>query len=140
MRTDAAKPPVRLVDYRPPDYLIDRVELDINLHLTRTKVRARLSIRPNPAGEPGAPLVLDGDGLHAQSATVDDRSLKFDEIVVTPDKFVLPKPPQKPRLCKGLEENRSIFRNSEKELLRLCAGSSGPGCLFLSIDALQQQA
>ncbi len=96
MRTDAAKPPVRLVDYRPPDYLIDRVELDINLHLTRTKVRARLSIRPNAAGEPGAPLVLDGDGLHAQSATVDDRSLKFDEIVVTPDKFVLPKPPQQP--------------------------------------------
>ena len=93
MRTDTAKPPVRLADYRPPDYLIDRVELDINLHLTRTLVRSRLYIHPNPAGTAGAPLALDGDGLRAQSAALDDVSLKFEDVIVTPDRFVLQSPP-----------------------------------------------
>mgnify|MGYP003347554514 CR=1 FL=1 len=47
MRTDNAQP-VRLSDYRPPDYLINRVELDVELHLTQTQVRAKLSISPTP--------------------------------------------------------------------------------------------
>ncbi len=96
MPTDTAKAPVRLADYRPPDYLIDRVELDINLHLTRTRVRSRLAIRPNPAGVTGAPLVLDGDGLKSVAASLDGTDLRFDEVIASPDKFVLQAPPQRP--------------------------------------------
>ena len=51
MRTDTAQP-VRLSEYRAPDYLIDTVDLDIRLNLSATHVRARLSIRPNPKGRP----------------------------------------------------------------------------------------
>ena len=70
MRTDTAQP-VRLSEYRAPDYLIDHVDLDIRLHLSATHVRARLSIRPNPLGRPGAPLTLDGDGLSATTVLLD---------------------------------------------------------------------
>ena len=60
MRTDAP-PLVRLVDYRPPDFLIAAVDLDISLDLTATRVRSRLALRRNPAGQAKAPLTLDGD-------------------------------------------------------------------------------
>ncbi len=47
MRTEQARP-VRLSDYRPPDWLVDTVELDVSLDPTATKVRATLALRPNP--------------------------------------------------------------------------------------------
>ena len=48
--------PVRLADYRPPDYLIDAVDLDISLDPHATRVVSRLSLRPNPAGRPARRL------------------------------------------------------------------------------------
>jgi aminopeptidase N len=65
MRTDTA-PPIRLQDYRPPDWLVDTVSLDVSLHPTQTKVRATLKLRPNPEN-PAAALTLDGDGLNLVS-------------------------------------------------------------------------
>ena len=62
MRTDQARP-VRLQDYRPSDWLIDKVDLDIALHPSATRVRARLSVRPNPTASGAEPLRLDGDEL-----------------------------------------------------------------------------
>ena len=61
MRTDTAQP-IRLKDYRPPDWLVETVSLDVSLHPTETKVRATLALKPNPDAA-AAPLVLDGDGL-----------------------------------------------------------------------------
>ena len=62
MRTDEARP-VRLEDYRPPDWLVESVELDVSLDPAATQVRATLTLRPNGSGTAPAPLVLDGDGL-----------------------------------------------------------------------------
>ena len=62
MRTDTARP-VRLKDYRPSDYLIEKVDLDVALDDHATKVVAQLHLRPNPQGQSNAPLHLDGDGL-----------------------------------------------------------------------------
>jgi len=56
MRTDTAKP-IRLKDYRPPDWLVETVSLNFSLHPTATKVRATLALKPNPRA-PAAPLVL----------------------------------------------------------------------------------
>ena len=39
MRTEEARP-VRLEDYRPPDWLVESVELDVSLDPTATQVRA----------------------------------------------------------------------------------------------------
>ncbi|MFL6824275.1 MAG: hypothetical protein ACJ8FA_17070, partial [Xanthobacteraceae bacterium] len=60
MRTEEARP-VRLEDYRPPDWLVETVELDVSLYSTATQVRAALTLRPNGSGAAPAPLVLDGD-------------------------------------------------------------------------------
>ncbi|HVB89811.1 MAG TPA: aminopeptidase N, partial [Beijerinckiaceae bacterium] len=90
MRADPAQP-VRLADYRPPDHLIDAVYLDIRLHPTQTLVRAQLSIRPNPKGLPGAPLMLDGDGLTAKDLRLDGRPL--DLSLAKPEGLILADPP-----------------------------------------------
>ncbi len=74
MRADQTEP-VRLADYRPSDYLIDTVDLDIVLHPTATRVTATLHLRPNPAGRAGAPLILDGDGLVPVSVRLDNTDL-----------------------------------------------------------------
>ncbi len=95
MRSDQGQP-IRLSDYRPPDHLIDTVDLDISLHATATRVRARLAIRPNPRGRPGAPLVLDGDGLVPVSVTLDDTPLDLAAGFATPDQLVIEAPPPRP--------------------------------------------
>ena len=100
MRTDAAEP-VRLKDYRVPDYLIYKVDLDVKLHPAATRVTARLAIRPNPLGRPNAALVLDGDGLAAKKIALDGLDLDLHAAeawngVVTPDQFTLHAPPNRP--------------------------------------------
>jgi aminopeptidase N len=95
MRTDTAQP-VRLSDYRAPDFLIDRVELDVALHLTRTHIQAKLHIRPNPAGRAGAPLILNGDGLEATSLFLNGQRLDLKSLPITPDRLELTNAPSAP--------------------------------------------
>jgi aminopeptidase N len=94
MRTDSGKP-VRLADYRAPDYLIDAVELDIHLDPHATRVRAQLSVRPNPKGLAGAPLVLDGDGLTLVSVRLDGMAPADTALQASADRLVLAEPPQR---------------------------------------------
>ena len=94
MRTDIAQP-IRLKDYRPPDWLVETVALDFSLHPTETKVRATLKLKPNPAN-PAAPLVLDGDGLTLKSLRIDGADPGPDSYLVTPDQLTIPQPPNGP--------------------------------------------
>jgi aminopeptidase N len=91
MRTEEPRP-VRLEDYRPPDWLVKTVDLDVSLHPTATRVRARLALEPNPKGTPGAPLVLDGDGLSLKSLALDGAPLASDAYTATPDRLTVPAP------------------------------------------------
>src|SRR5689334_11708567 len=100
MRTDFAEP-VRLKDYRVPDYLIDKVDLDVKLYPAATRVFARFAIRPNPLGRANAALVLDGDGLFATKIALNGRALDLHQTkawngVVTPDQCTLNAPPNRP--------------------------------------------
>ncbi|HEY1736785.1 MAG TPA: aminopeptidase N [Methylovirgula sp.] len=95
MRTDVAQP-IRLADYRPPDYLIDTVDLDVRLDPHAARVIARLAIRPNPKGRAGADLVLDGDGLVARRIVLDGQELDSKANFVTPDQLTIASPPQRP--------------------------------------------
>jgi len=92
MRTDTARP-VRLEDYRPPDWLVETVHLDVSLHPTDTRVRAVLHLKPNPKGTSPAPLLLDGDGLTLTSLKLDGEALAPDSVEVTPDRLVIAQPP-----------------------------------------------
>lgn len=95
MRTETAAP-VRLEDYRPADYLIDRVELDVRLHPTDTRVTAMLALRPNPAGQPDAPLVLDGDETQFLALQIDGQAPPPGGFSATPSALTLFHPPQRP--------------------------------------------
>jgi aminopeptidase N len=94
MRTDIAQP-IRLKDYRPPDWLVETVTLDVSLHPSGTKVRATLNLKPNPSN-PAAPLVLDGDGLSFVSLKVDGTNPGPDSYLVSPDQLTIPQPPNGP--------------------------------------------
>jgi aminopeptidase N len=94
MRTDTAQP-IRLKDYRQPDWLVETVDLDFSLHPTQTKVRATLKLTPNPKG-PAAPVMLDGDGLSLVSLKIDGVQLPADSFMATPDQLTIPQPPNGP--------------------------------------------
>ena len=95
MRTDAP-PLIKLADYRPPDFLIATVDLDISLDLAATRVRSRLAIRRNPAGRAGAPLVLDGDELTPVSVRLDGVALDLAAGFATSQKLTIDAPLNKP--------------------------------------------
>ncbi len=92
MRTEHAVP-IRLADYRAPDWLVDTVELDVALDPTSTIVRARLKLRPNPDAEAPAPVVLDGDELRLRSIKLDGAELAAEGYVATPDRLTILQPP-----------------------------------------------
>lgn len=62
---------VRLADYCPPPWLIDRVDVDVDIRSDATLVLARLHCQRNPAVAGDHPLVLDGDELETLSVAVD---------------------------------------------------------------------
>jgi aminopeptidase N len=95
MRTEQS-PPVRLQDYRPPDWLVETVDLDVALDPKATRVRARLALKPNPQAAAPAPLVLDGDGLDLRSLKLDGAVLAGERYVADPDRLTIAQPPQRP--------------------------------------------
>ena len=87
---------VRLSEYRPTDFLIDTVDLDICLHRTRTRVVARLALRRNPKGRADAPLTLDGDGLTLRGLKLNGRAMDAGDYDAAPDRLALHKTPDAP--------------------------------------------
>jgi len=94
MRTEEPRP-VRLEDYRPPDWLIETVDLDVSLDSTASRVRTKLKLKPNAAGAP-APLVLDGEELKLASLMLDGKPLPAENFVATPDRLTIAQPPNRP--------------------------------------------
>jgi aminopeptidase N len=94
MRTEQALP-VRLEDYRPPDWLVETVDLDVSLDPSATRVRAKLKLKPNPKAAAPAPVVLDGDGLTLVGLKLDGQDLAGESYVATPDSLTIAQPPQR---------------------------------------------
>jgi aminopeptidase N len=95
MRTESSVP-VRLEDYRPPDYLVETVSLDIDLNPNATRVVSTLRIAPNPSGIPGSPLILDGDELTLEGVWLDNRELRDGLYEETDTRLVIPHVPERP--------------------------------------------
>src|SRR5580692_7781488 len=85
--------PIRLEDYRVPDYLVETVDLDFALDPRATHVRARTAYRPNPRGVGGAPLILDADELTLVSIALDGRPLEAHEYALSETSLTLATPP-----------------------------------------------
>ncbi|HZS63329.1 MAG TPA: aminopeptidase N [Xanthobacteraceae bacterium] len=92
MRTEQARP-VRLQDYRPPEWLVETVHLDVSLHPAATRVRARLTMKPNAESGAPAALALDGDGLKLVSVAIDGMMLTPEDYAATPDSLVISQAP-----------------------------------------------
>jgi aminopeptidase N len=87
---------IRLSEYRPTDWLIEHVDLDVKLHAAETRVTAKLKIRPNPKGRAGEPLVLSGDELKLDRLLLGGKPVSGNEFVATPSSLTLNNPPAKP--------------------------------------------
>jgi aminopeptidase N len=89
--------PIHLKDYRPPAYLIDKVDLDVSLDPTRTRVRSRLAVRPNPdASGRKEPLRLDGEHLDLDEIKLDGKPLGKKDYKLTDTLLTLAKTPSAP--------------------------------------------
>jgi aminopeptidase N len=94
--TAAAPQTIRREDYTPPPFLIDFIDLKVDLGKESTEVSSRLSVRRNPkAATSPSDLVLDGKKLELVSVLLDDQppvhevdpeSLTLRNV---PDRFVL---------------------------------------------------
>jgi aminopeptidase N len=114
---------IYLKDYSPPPYLIDHVELEVELGEEETRVRSDLTMRRNPAcaeapsflqlhGEELKPLALNIDGreLTEQEYRVDEEGLRIHQV---PERFVLGSEvaiyPQDNTALEGLYKSGSLF-------------------------------
>jgi aminopeptidase N len=85
---------IHLKDYTPPAYLVDDVELDVEIREADAIVKARLSIRRN--GAHAEPLVLNGEELELLSVALDgadyskyEKSADALKLPAVPERFVL---------------------------------------------------
>jgi aminopeptidase N len=86
---------VLLKDYRPPEYLIDTVDLFFELGEEDTRVTSKLRVRHNPESG-GGELVLDGEHLTLESLKLNGRPLGPDRYRITDETLVLAQVPDRP--------------------------------------------
>ncbi len=85
-------PLVRLADYRPAPFLLDRTDLVVQLHADHSEVAAQLAFRPNPAAEPG-PLLLQGVDLELLELAIDGRKLEPGAYQLGAGELLIAEPP-----------------------------------------------
>ena len=107
-------------DYTPPPFLIDTVDLDVDLGQETTSVVARLAVRRNPAAATrAADLILDGKKMQLVSVRLDGRPAVHEVTPETltvrgvPDAFALEITtrlrPQDNTELTGLYKSRDLF-------------------------------
>ncbi len=89
-------PVIHLKDYRPPEFLIDQVDLRFDLDLDETLVEAELSLRRNPAATRGnGDLRLDGEQLQLIDVALDGRVMPPAEYQVQDDALIVHRVPDR---------------------------------------------
>jgi aminopeptidase N len=86
MKTDLPQS-FRRLEYRPPAYTFDQVELDLALDPARTIVKSRIDVLPGKSFTPGAPLVLVGQDLEFVSLRINGEAHRHYEI--TPETLTI---------------------------------------------------
>jgi aminopeptidase N len=92
-------PAIHLKDYRPSEFLVDRVALHFDLYLETTRVDATLELRRNPASVRGdGDLRLHGEMLELERIAIDGRDLAPVEYRIEPESLTLHRVPGRFRL------------------------------------------
>ena len=94
---DSTPNTIYLKDYAAPDFLVDHVDLYIDLAEDDTCVTATLSMRRNPASAGGqTPLALDGEQLTLGSLKINGLPLNPASYRVTPETLLIQGLPDQP--------------------------------------------
>ena len=121
----AAAKPVRLKDYRPPSHLVETVDLTVVLERERTRVTARLTLKPNPAaGAPAGPLKLNGSHFELQSVALNGRVLAAEAYATDDETMTLHNPP----MSRFTLETVTILNPSANRALQGLYQSKGVYC------------
>jgi len=114
-------PAIKLKDYRPPEFLIDRVDLTFDLDAERTRVDAVLELRRNPAAVRGdGDLRLDGEMLDLERVAIDGRALTPAEYLVEAESLRIRRVPDRFRLQTRVSVHPSL--NTALEGLYISGG------------------
>ncbi len=90
---------VRLADYQPPPFLVDRVELNFELDAAATRVTSLLKLRRNPAAPKDAPLRLDGEALTLLHLARDGEKLGDNQYHIEDGALIVPNMPDECELA-----------------------------------------
>ena len=121
-----------LSEYRPPSFLVDRVDLTFELDEAATRVRSRLALRRNQAAGVSAALRLDGNGqpvlaiaIEGEAVSANRWRLEGGDLVIAdpPEEFVLEietriAPKDNTELSGLYVSNGSLFTQCEAEGFR----------------------
>lgn len=88
---------ILLKDYTPPEFLIERAELLVDLNEQNTLVTSRLQVRRNPASVgPAQALLLDGQGLELKSIKLNGLPISECQYRLTTESLVIQNLPHHP--------------------------------------------
>ena len=79
METAHAAVTTRLSDYQPPAYLVDSVNLDVDIRDGVTTVTSELALRRNPEAAVSDTMSFNGEGLVIRSLALDGKVLEEGE-------------------------------------------------------------
>ena len=85
-----------LTDYTPPDFLVDHVQLDVDLRDGQTRVTSTMQLRRNPENtrESGGDLMLDGESLTLESLAIDGEPVAANRYRYEKDQLTIESVPQ----------------------------------------------
>ena len=112
---------VFLADYAPPPWLIDTIELDVDIRCDATRVIGRLRCVRNPAVAGDHPLVLDGEQLETLAVAIDGQTLAPDAYTLDADRLTISRLPD--AFC--LETRVRIRPDANTELSGLYRSTDG---------------
>ena len=74
---------IRLADYTPPAFLVDRVDLDFDIQDKFTRVHTTMRLRRNPAAPKKSPLFLNGEAQKLEAVKLNGEQLTAKQYQLT---------------------------------------------------------
>ncbi len=118
-------PLIRREDYAVPAFWIRSVDLTFDLDPAKTLVASKLAIERDPAGAPGQPLKLQGDGLTLLRCLADGESVSFRH---EDGLLVIDNPPDKPAFTLEIRNTCAPEKNTQLSGLYTSGGGFFTQC------------